>query len=169
MDYKFWASCLGGCLSVWVVAYNLKKYIDIEAVKSLSDLRSKLNEDEKKRIHRFLITDAEEKTPILQSDSKETSAIDEQDKSRIVTPQHDSLLDDNVELFDYLGTIELGAIMLKKGIIDYDEFYNQFGYRVENIMRCEKVKKHICDNCRYYRMLIYMMKRMKSDDYRFDC
>lgn len=115
------------------------------------------------------MTDAEDMTPILQSDSKETSAIDEKDESRITTTKQDSLFDDNVELFDYLGTIELGAIMLKKGIIGYDEFYNQFGYRVENIMRCEKVKNHICDNCRYYRMLIYVMKRMKSDDYRFDC
>ena len=40
--------------------------------------------------------------------------------------------------------------MLKRDIITIDEFYNQFGYRVENLVNNADVLKHILENREYY-------------------
>ena len=63
IDYKFWTETFGGCLTLWIISYNLKKFIDIETVKALGDLRTKLNDDKKMDIHTFLFPN-EDKTPI---------------------------------------------------------------------------------------------------------
>ncbi len=40
---------------------------------------------------------------------------------------------DEVELYNYLGTLELANILLKMDIIQDASFKSQFGYRIENI------------------------------------
>ena len=55
----------------------------------------------------------------------------------------DNKMPENLDVFNYLGTIELGAIMLQRGVISFDEFYNQFGYRVINIANNEQLMAHI--------------------------
>ena len=71
----------------------------------------------------------------------------------------------NAEFFDYIGTIELGAIMVRRGVISVDEFYNQFGYRVENIWANEGVKKHISNNKSYYKDLNFIIRRLVNKGY----
>ena len=76
----------------------------------------------------------------------------------------------NAVLFDYIGTIELGAIMVKRKVISIDEFYNQFGYRVENLMNNAAIKSHIKDNPNYYKALQYIVQRLiKADKLPADC
>lgn len=77
------------------------------------------------------------------------------DDKSVVLAKIDRQADDkiefsNLELFDYLGTIELGAIMLKREVITIEEFYNQFGYRVENLVSNADVLEHIYKNREYY-------------------
>lgn len=65
-------------------------------------------------------------------------------------------------MFDYLGTVELGAIMLKHKVINYDEFYNQFGYRLENIMMNDRVMKHLEKEKIYYKYLWGIIQRIQT-------
>ena len=156
IEYKYIIQALGGCLTLFIVSYNLQKYIDIETVKALGDLRNKLNSEEKKHLHTYLMPQSE-KEPILQD-------LDEE----IV--QKDKIPYSNAVLFDYIGTIELGAIMVKRKVITIDEFYNQFGYRVENLMSNAEIKSHIKDNINYYKALRYIVLQLiKADKLPADC
>lgn len=118
---------IGVLLSFFVAAITLKKTIDIQTVNSLAKLRELLNTKEKKEIHERLINKPYYTTEI------------------------------GVEELDYIGTIELGAIMHRKGIINDVELYNQFGYRVENIVNSSLLKK-ISEDSKYYEDFIYIKK-----------
>lgn len=156
IDYKYIIQALGGCLTLFIVSYNLQKYIDVETVKALGDLRNKLNSDDKEKIHTFLMPTEDTKAVLTELDSP----VD--NKGNIAYS--------NAVLFDYIGTIELGAIMVKRKVISIDEFYNQFGYRVENLMNNAAIKSHIKDNIYYYKELQYIVQRLiKARKLPADC
>lgn len=137
-------------MTLWIASYQLAKYIDVETINSLAQLREMLNSEEKKKIHTALF-DPEDKEPIL---------------PELQSKNPDRTMDfSNAEFFDYIGTIELGAIMVRRGVISVDEFYNQFGYRVENIWVNEGVKKHISNNKSYYKDLNFIIRRLVNKGY----
>lgn len=152
LDYKFWTETFGGCLTLWVIIYNLKKFIDIETVKALGDLRTKLNDDRKKEIHTFLFPN-EDKTPILNNIENKSNSSDAAAQFA------------NADIFDYIGTIELGAIMLKRDAITLDEFKNQFGYRVENIKNNSNLMRHIKENKEYYSDFLWILAELNDGKY----
>ena len=147
---NFWAEYAaliklsGYTLTLLIASYNLSKYLDIETANALSKLRKMLNSTEKKKIHYYLLDD-EDKNAILP----------EIDKAGELNCELS-----NVELLDYIGIIELGAIMLKRKIITTDEFYNQFGYRAENLWKNNSVKEHIKKYPRSYKDFNYIVKQL---------
>ena len=148
-DYRYVIQAFAGCFTLFVVSYNLQKYIDIETVKALGDLREKLNSKDKQELHAYLLHE-DDKKPILE----------DFDKKSEVNPQ---IVHSNIVLLDYIGTIELGAIMLKRRVITYEEFNNQFGYRLENLMNNRSVREHIENNSKYYTELRYIISKYYSD------
>ena len=59
-----------------------------------------------------------------------------------------------------MGTIELGILMVRNGLIDMDTFYSQFGYRIENIFEENSdvhtnVREEINNNKSYYKNLLW--------------
>ena len=121
-------------MTLYIASIQFRKHLDVQAINALSDLRTKLNTDNKKVIHNYLLP-FDDKSVVL-------AKIDRQADDKIEFS--------NLELFDYLGTIELGAIMLKREVITIEEFYNQFGYRVENLVSNADVLEHIYKNREYY-------------------
>lgn len=148
--FLFWAEytplikMFGCALTLCIASFNLSKYLDIETANALSELRRMMNSREKKRIHYYLL-EAEDKEVILPE-------IDKEDSDFCCELS-------NVELFDYLGIIELGAIMLKRGIILPEEFSAQFGYRAKNLWRNPEVKRHIQRNQQYYENILYIVRK----------
>ena len=156
IEYKYIIQAFAGCITLFIVSYNLQKYIDVETVKALGDLRSKLSSKDKAELHAFLMPE-EDIWPVL-------TKIDNPVKNESSIPYS------NAVLFDYIGTIELGAIMVRRGVITVDEFYNQFGYRVENLMNNTEIKSHIKDNLSYYKALRYIVQRLvKAEKLSADC
>ena len=150
IDCEYTLKVSGALLTLWIASYQLAKYIDVETINSLAQLREMLNSEEKKKIHTALF-DPEDKEPIL---------------PELQSKNPDRTMDfSNAEFFDYIGTIELGAIMVRRGVISVDEFYNQFGYRVENIWANESVKKHISNNKSYYKDLNFIIRRLVNKGY----
>lgn len=142
-DYTSIITLFGASLTILIASMQLKRQTDIQAINALAGLRSQLNSKEKKSIHLFLM-EKDDKEPFLE-------IISESDTECDLT---------NADLYDYLGTIELGAIMLKRGVIDFDEFYNQFGYRVENIKKNGEILAHINKYSKNYRYLHYVLNLM---------
>ena len=132
---------LGTTATIFISIHHIMRYIDIEAARSLSDLRTQLNQCSNKSVHKALLEteDSDNNKTILQSTS-------------------------NTDLFNYLGCIELGAIMLERKHITFEEFFNQFGYRVQNIWNNHKVREHIHSEKEYYKALIYVFNEMRKHD-----
>lgn len=152
---------MGTTLSLWVVCYNLTRYIDIETVKLLGKLREQLNTEGKKKIHFYLLDGSDDKTAIIPELEKDPRYVPVRP---IPLQPEEKIYHVNVELFDYLGVIELGAIMLELGVISKDAFDNQFGYRLRNIMNNPQIIKHIEKNSEYYTKLIALIK-LYQDEY----
>ena len=173
-NWEFWSGTLYGCLTLWVISYNLMKFSDVEAIKALSDLRFKLHEKENREIHKLLLASDEDDGSIVRQirQRKHRSSKDCQSTSKnCKTDDCDGKKDpqsevEDMDLFNYLGTIELGSIMLQKGIVSFDEFFNQFGYRVQNIVCCDEVIHHVMSdaNKSYYKNLIYVIKEFHRQE-----
>jgi hypothetical protein len=137
-----------GCvLTLTVAVLHINKYLDIEAVTALAKLRSMLWNDKILPIHHKL-ENINDKCP---NDTKEKEHCN---KCEITEDEN---------LYHYIGTIELGSIMVKRGAIGLKEFYNQFGYRIENLLKCKKIKEHIQENRVYYEDFIYIIERLKNE------
>lgn len=139
-DYHDLFTLLFASATLLVANINFKKFADAEAVKALSDLRSKLNREGLVKVHKYFMREKDDNNEQVESSNR------------------DLIIPDKAELMDYFGTIELGAIMLQKGLISKSEFYNQFGYRVENIMRSDLVGQEIFNELDYYKYMIYAFK-----------
>ena len=132
-DYSALIITLGSCLTLFIANYNLGQYLNVETINALATLRNMLNSPENRRVHEYLLPDDERKA-ILPNCETET------DFQNIR----------NIDIFNYIGTLELGRLMWDNGVIDEAKFKNQFGYRVDNISTSKEIKEHIKANKQYY-------------------
>lgn len=158
----------GGCVSLWLVSLQLKKQADAETVRLLGYLREQLNTGEKQKIHFYLLSS--EKGKSKHDNDRKALLSDLESDSKYIKQHCKENLDDedkirhsNVELFDYLGVLELGAIMLERGLISEEEFDNQFLYRIENVYN-SPLKKLICSdsNKSYYKYMLQHFERIEN-------
>lgn len=63
---------------------------------------------------------------------------------------------------NYLGTLELGAILIKKGVITFENFDHQFGYRVYNVVTQKEIVNKIMKENELWSDLIYLIN-LKSE------
>lgn len=132
-DYSALIITLGSCLTLFIANYNLGQYLNVETINALATLRNMLNSPENRRVHEYLLPDDERKA-ILPNCKTET------DFQNIR----------NIDIFNYIGTLELGRLMWDNGVIDEAKFKNQFGYRFENLFNSKEIKEHIKANKQYY-------------------
>lgn len=132
-DYSALIITLGSCLTLFIANYNLGQYLNVETINTLATLRNMLNSPENRRVHEYLLPDDERKA-ILPNCETET------DFQNIR----------NIDIFNYIGTLELGRLMWDNGVIDQTKFKNQFGYRFENLFNSKEIKEHIKANKQYY-------------------
>ena len=139
---------LGYSATLLLAGYNLSKYMDMQVIESLRTIRERFNDKEKNKLHEFILHKDDCKS-IIKKDRVGSDTWEDNFNEEC------NLHIKNTTICDYLGTVELGAIMLRKGMISVDEFYNQFGYRIENIFRNSDICQHINNNYKYYKYLIY--------------
>lgn len=132
-DYSALIITLGSCLTLFIANYNLGQYLNVETINALATLRNMLNSPENRRVHEYLLPEDERKA-ILPNCETET------DFQNIR----------NIDIFNYIGTLELGRLMWDNGVIDEAKFKNQFGYREDNISNSKEIKEHIKANKQYY-------------------
>lgn len=142
LQYASLLKALFYSLTLFVACHSLTKYIDVERTRSLGEIREKLDDKPKKIIHDYVMNnkDKEGVPSSLIQRLNENSSVDLS----------------TVEIFDYLGTLELGAIMLYRGVISEEEFYNQFGYRYENVEE-SFLYKVANESPEYYQPLLYAL------------
>ena len=142
----FWApyvpivKLFGYSATLLLAGYNLSKYMDVMTIEALRTIRERFNDEKKNELHECILHKNDIEPIIVVPDNKQDGEFNDVDKPQIK----------NTTIYDYLGTIELAAIMLRKGMISVDEFYNQFGYRIENIFRNPDICQHVNNNYKYY-------------------
>ncbi len=104
-DYSAIIITLGSCLTLFIASYNLGQYLNVETINALATLRNMLNSPENRRVHEYLLPDDERKA-ILPDSKGETNF------KEIC----------NIDIFNYIGTLELGCLMLENRVIDEDKF-----------------------------------------------
>lgn len=123
--------------------------VEVEELKMLIKLRELLASGKNQKIHQRLESmsgsgaNHEEK---LRMDCEEEEEEEEEDD------ETDVYLDgfDNCDVFNYLGTLELCKIILEHDVISTTSFRNQFGYRVENVAKCESIVKQMDKDRTYW-------------------
>ena len=146
-EHSFLLQAFFCSMTLFVACHNLTKYIDVETCRSLSEIRTKLNDEPKKLIHNHILKPDDKKDIKTCLGGYIDGLVSKDGKVDFTT----------VEIFDYLGTLELGAIMLHRGIITEKEFFDQFGYRYIYI-GCSKLMKLIEHDAQYYKPLLYAME-----------
>lgn len=145
---------LGYSATLLLAGYNLSKYMDMQVIESLRTIRERFNDSDKNVLHESLLCMTDRKPILPESNLQHHDDADDSQDAKIEHGLTKGRIT-NIVIYDYLGTIELGAIMLRKGLVSVDDFYNQFGYRIENIFRNSDLCQHVNNNYKYYKYLIY--------------
>ena len=164
----FWApyvpivKLFGYSATLLLAGYNLSKYMDVMTIEALRTIRERFNDKKKNELHECILHKNDIEPIIVVPDNK-------QDGGKSIIDKGESLYEcktqiKNTTIYDYLGTIELAAIMLRKGMISVDDFYNQFGYRIENIFRNPDICQHVNNNYKYYKWLIYARDVLQKEE-----
>lgn len=106
---------------------NLK----VQECQALLDLRTLLNSDNNMEVHTALKKDRNNMPLGIELNKGK------EDKKN----KEEEVLYSKID--NYLGTIELINVYLKKGIISEKEFNNQFGYRIDSIKCNPKIMQYI--------------------------
>ena len=156
-EYSSMITFGGCCLTLLVANFHLMKYLDVETVKALGELREMLNSPEKKAIHNSPMPPEDRKLDSHDEGAKAEQSAETKSRPAGPAPAKNPLPAawSTVELFDYPGTIELVAIMLQRGVIPFDEFYNQFGYRVANLSCKAGIIYRVEKDREYYEMFLF--------------
>ena len=110
-------------LPIVIALETFHKNVNVQECQSLLELRKELSNDSNMDKHKELQKDYEDITTNNSSINPGKYA--------------------NPEIDNYLGTIELINIYLKKGIISEKEFHNQFGYRIDYISKNQHLMNYI--------------------------
>ena len=83
-------------------------------------------------------------------------------KECIIGKSNDKEIRD-VDIYNYLGTLELGAIMVRRESISLEDFANQFGYRViETMSNCHIIQNYILKEPQYYNDLTFIFEKLNK-------
>lgn len=155
---------LGYSATLLLAGYNLSKYMDMQVIESLRTIRERLNDSDKNVLHESLLCMTDRKPILPESNMQHHDDADDSQDAKIEHGLTKGRIT-NIVIYDYLGTIELGAIMLRKGLVSVDDFYNQFGYRIENVFRNSDICQHINKNYKYYKYLIYARDVLQREEF----
>lgn len=121
---------LAAVLTLCVASVQCSRYIDQNVVESILSLREAFDRDKMKVVQQYLILD------------EKNEACDLKD----------------IDIFNFLGYIEVGSLMLQKGMMNKKEFYNQFGYILQQILVCDELYDHIKGSEYFYEDLLFVVK-----------
>ena len=147
-------------LTLYVAGKQLQKQSDTACITALTELREQLTSKRNRNIHFALLPEDEQKTIL------ERQRVDEKLREENGLIQEKKIL--KIDILNYLGTLELGVLMVRKNLIDTKTFYSQFGYRIENIFEEEnsdihiEVRKHINGAKSYYKNLLWGYKKIRK-------
>ena len=157
---KFLLIACFSLLTLYIAGKQLQKQTNIAAITALTELRKLLTSERNRQVH-FALSQENDKTAL----SSKATKIEANKDGNSFLPINEIPMTD---VYNYIGTIELGVEMVKRNLIGINAFYSQFGYRIENIFEQENseihsiVREHINNNKSYYRNLLWEHDRIRK-------
>jgi hypothetical protein len=127
-------------LPLSIASIQLSRHIAQTSIASIISLRNALNEDSMKRV---------------------------QDMHMGSNGECENVLD--IELLNFLGYLEIGSIMLQKGLIKEDEFINQFKAILQWVITTPNTYQHIALHINYYKDLLFVIYMFEPESYAELC
>ena len=131
-------------LTLWLTILTLNRSVKIEEMNAIVSLRDLFNQDGNIKVYRkilngepFYLTDKE--TP------KATENVSEERKKE--------LDEEEGNVNNYIGTLELAYLMVERGVINMEEFENLFGYRLNNLYENKDLHEYVCEDRKYNAIL----------------
>lgn len=131
-------------ITLWVAIVTLRSSIHTSEIEAIVSLRNLFYQEGNLRVHRkilnkekFYLTN-EQKAQVSDNDSTEISKEKQEDES---------------DVNNYIGTLEVAYLMVERGVINMEEFENLFGYRLNNLYENEELHKYICNDRKYNAIL----------------
>jgi len=134
--------------ALFIVSYSLSQFLGayrkkngLEGMKTILELRNMLDEDKYFEVYRDL--------HFGEYDFVESPSTKEEETKQM-------------ELFHYLGVMESASTMVRKEIVDMDQFYKHFGCRLAAIVKCEALNDYLYDNKESHTDLLWVIREMKK-------
>jgi len=147
-------------LTLYIAGKQLQKQADIACITALTELRKQLTSERNRNIHFALLPKDEQK-----------AMLDEQEANEEVKKENKLMQTEKIltiDVLNYLGTLELGVLMVRRNLIDMKTFYSQFGYRIENIFEREdskihaNIREHINSGKSYYKDILWGYEKIRK-------
>lgn len=132
------AVLLQSCIMGFTALVALRTYLQsrrIENAKAILEIRKVLASEDNKMVHQHIGE---------KNDMKETKGSEYSEEFQKFWT------DNKYKIYDYLGTLEALNIFIQEDVLDQDDFKNQFGYRLKNIIKYEDLLKKIEKQHQHY-------------------
>ncbi len=129
---------LAAVLTLCVASVQCSRHIDQNVIESILNLRDAFDRDKIKEIQQYLIQ------------NNKIEAYDFND----------------IEIYNFLGYLEVGSLMLQRGMMNKREFSNQFGYTLQQVLSCEDLYRHIKMSECFYEDFLFVVKVFHSSNCR---
>lgn len=119
---------------ILLIIYTIQQNTAVKETSALLDIRNALNSKDNVEVHNNLRENKGGWRDSIPQDNDTERKID-----------------------NYLGTLELCAILIRNNVITVDNFKNQFGYRVYNVVRQPQIVEKIEDEEKFWTDLLYLI------------
>ena len=113
-------------LTLWLTTLTLNRSVKIEEMNAIVSLRNLFNQKENMTVY----------NKILKGDKFNIDGNEEEG---------------NVN--NYIGTLEVAYLMVERGVINMEEFENLFGYRLNNLYENKDLHAYVCEDRKYNAIL----------------
>ena len=84
------------------------------------------------------------------------------DRDKMKNIQHGLMMglqpkDRDIDIYNFLGYIEVGSIMLQRALISKEDFNNQFEFILKIVLQNTELRDHIKDSSKYYSDLLFVI------------
>lgn len=131
-------------LTLWLTILTLNRSVKIEEMNAIVSLRNLFCQKANMKVYhkilneeKFYLTD-EEKSKAKENASEEFKK---------------ELNEEEGDVNNYIGTLEVAYLMVERGVINMEEFENLFGYRLNNLYENEDLYKYLCEDRKYNAIL----------------
>ena len=131
-------------LTLWLTILTLNRSVKIEEMKAIVSLRNLFYQKGNMKVY-YKILNEEEFYLTYEKQSKAKENASEELKKE--------LDEEEGNVNNYIGTLEVAYLMVERGVINMEEFENLFGYRLNNLYENKDLHAYVCDDRKYNAIL----------------